>query len=156
MRYLLFLPLFVVMLSACSKSDKEQIKGEWTMSEMSREGKVVMSVDPAKQKTVLDEAWKEQGPMMEQMGMTREVFDTNMKTQFKKMGESVFVFTDKGKVEIKAEGQKNSDSNYKMDEEKKKITITEQGKNQVYTYAFDGDSFSLTQNKDKITFKRKA
>lgn len=156
MRYLLFLPLFVVFLSACSKSDKEMIKGEWTMSEMEKDGKLVMSADAKKQKELLDEAWKEQGPLMEQMGMTRDIFDQNMQTQFKAMSETIFIFTEKGKVDIKAKGKTSDSSDFTLNEEKKQITIKDKEKEEVYTYEFKDDLMTLTQKKDKLVFKRKA
>lgn len=157
MRYLLMLPLFVVLLASCSKSDKELLKGDWTMFEMEKDGKMMMSADPAKQAKIWEDLWNEQKAFMEQMGMTKETFMDNAKKQMSEMGKTTFTFDEKGKVTVKGStpNEENTASDYTLNEEKKELTIKDNGKEQVYSYSFEDDKITLKQDKDKLVFKRK-
>src|SRR5689334_14319690 len=103
MRYLLFLPLAVTLLVGCSKTDKELlIEGKWGIHEIKKDGEAIMSLDPKTQAKIIDKTWKEQGPVLESMGMNKSTVATNIKKDMEKLSKVTFKFDEKGKVTVSA------------------------------------------------------
>lgn len=158
MRYVVLLPLVVMVLMGCSKSDKELLSGTWSIRELKKDGVLAMSVDPKEQQKVIDKTWKEQGEVLKQMGIDKATVAKNIQAEVQKLARITFTFGDNGKVKVSSHDKdaKATFSAYKMDEEKKQLTI-EQSKEEklVYTYTISDDKLILKQKKDEILFQRK-
>lgn len=158
MRYVVLLPLVVMVLMGCSKSDKELLSGTWSIRELKKDGVIAMSVDPKEQQKVIDKTWKEQGEVLQQMGMDKATVAKNIQLEVEKLSHITFTFGENGKVKVASnDGKaKATFSDYKMDEEKKQLTIRQSKEDQlVYTYTITDELLVLKQKKDEISFKRK-
>lgn len=158
MKYLLVLPLFVLLLTGCSKSDREQIIGKWKFEELkSNEGEVMYSTDPAVQKKTADKIVKEQMVMYAGSGITEEMLRKQIQEQFKAVGKTTFEFDTKGNVNVKTNSGNNANdtkSTYKMDEAKKSVVIKNGDREMKYTYKFDGDKLTMKGEGESFTLKK--
>ncbi len=158
MKYLLFLPLAVALLTACSKSDKEQIAGTWSIQELKKDGVLAMSTDAKEQDEILERTWKEQGALYGQMGVDKATVKANFQREAKMLSKITFVFDEKGKVNVSANDGKTKATNspYTVDEAKKQLSIEEPGKKKLtYTYIVSETQLTLKEKKDEIVLKRK-
>ena len=158
MKYLLFLPLAVALLTACSKSDKEQIAGTWSIQELKKDGVLAMSIDAKEQDEILERTWKEQGALYGQMGVDKATVKANFQREAKMLSKITFVFDEKGKVTVSANDGKTKATNspYKVDEAKKQLSIEEPGKKKLtYNYIVSETQLTLKEKKDEIVLKRK-
>jgi hypothetical protein len=159
MRYLLFLPLAVTLLVGCSKTDKELLtEGKWGIHEMKKDGETAMSLDAKEQDKIIEKTWKEQGAVLESMGMNKATVVENIKKDMAQLAKITFVFGANGKVTVSSGDGKTKDtvSPYTIDEAKKELTIQDTKTQKLtYTYTIADDKLTLKQKKDEIVFKRK-
>ena len=158
MKYLLFLPIAVALLTACSKSDKEQIAGTWSIQELKKDGVIAMSIDAKEQDKILERTWKEQGALYGQMGVDKATVKANFQREAKMLSKITFVFDDKGKVNVSANDGKTkaTNSSYSIDETKKQLSIEEPEKKKLtYNYVVTDTQLILKEKKDEIVLKRK-
>ena len=159
MRYILLLPLVVTLLVSCTKTDKEMLTdGTWSLKQRKEDGRLTMSVDPKDQKEILDRAWKEQGAIIEQMGMSKEMLADNIKKEGEMYAKITFQFKEDGKVKVSANDGKTKDTNspYKMDDKKKEIVIEEPNAEKLsYKYVVSEDELILKMEKNELVFTRK-
>lgn len=117
-----------------------------------------MSVDQKDQKDILDRAWKEQGEIIEQMGMTKEMLADNIKKEGEMYAKITFQFKEDGKVKVSANDGNTKDTNspYTMDEKKKEIVIQEPNAEKLsYKYVVSDDELILKMEKNELVFTRK-
>ncbi|MFN6084528.1 MAG: hypothetical protein ACK476_06315, partial [Fluviicola sp.] len=62
----------LLVLVACGKPDNEAVLGGWKFKEMYQDGKLVSTVDKAKQEKLIDSIIEVQGAMFEQQGMSKD------------------------------------------------------------------------------------
>ena len=142
MRYLF---LFLLLTSfAFAPSDKDQLEGTWTISEVrSPDGKVVFSTDSVKQQALIDEMVKNQDAMDEQ------TFRDLMTKNFKKQAQITMTFHKNGTCVVEKPARNPDDkptsteSTYVMDEDFKTL-LMDNGRSPLYTYTFaDNDTLLL-------------
>lgn len=160
MRYILLLPLVVTLLVSCTKTDKEMLtEGTWSLKQRKEDGRLTMSVNPKEQKEILDRAWKEQGEIIQQMGMTKDMLADNIKKEGEVYSKITFEFKEDGKVKVSAnDGGKTKDTNspYTMDDKKKELVIQEPNSEKLtYKYVVADDELILKMEKNELVFGRK-
>jgi hypothetical protein len=147
-----------MVLMGCSKSDKELLSGTWSIQQLKKDGVLAMSVDPKEQQKVIDKTWKEQGKVLQQMGIDKATVAKNIQAEVTKLAHITFTFGDNGKVKVSSheKNAKDTFSAYHMDEDKKQLTIEQSKEDKlVYTYTITDKMLVLKQKKDEISFKRK-
>ena len=153
--------LATVLLASCSKTDKELLVGKWGIQHVKSDGQIMTSVDKKDHKKIVEKIWKEQGPMLSQMGISKDVIEKNVAEESKKLAKVTFSFGEDGNVTIAANDGKIKDekAKYTIDEKKKEISIEQKAmpgaKKQVYTYTIDDEQLIMKQKKDELTFMRK-
>jgi len=159
MRYLLVLPLVLMFLAGCSKSDRETINGTWTFYELKGpDGKMMYSADKAEQKKITDETVKEQLPMMAAAGYDEAKFRDMIAKQFTAIGKTTFTFDEKGTVKTGGapNAEKAPESKFTLDEKKKTITIkAKEGEELKYTYTFKDDKLTMKGAQEEFILQKK-
>src|SRR5688572_11533073 len=113
MRYLFILPLALILITSCTKSDREALNGKWSYLEI-RDGKnVVYSSDKAELDKIIEKRIKEEGPMYAQMGMDENMMRENLEKTYDKQAKFTFNFSDKDTLTI-ASNSGNPDEDLKM------------------------------------------
>lgn len=139
------------------KSDKDQLEGTWSISEVrSPDGKVVFSTDPVKQQALIDEMAKNQESLDEQN------FRDLMTKNFEKQAQITLTFHKNGTCIVEKPGKKPEDqptsteSTYVLDEEQKTL-LMDSGKSPLYTYTFANKQTLLLEGgtKGSMTLVRK-
>jgi hypothetical protein len=163
MRYLLIVPLALLFLAGCSKSDRELMNGTWSVQEIKANGETMFTLDKAEQSKVIDGFVKKQ---MAGLPPEAQAQSAMMKEMFAKQMASVGKTT----IEIKEDGSFIS-TQYDQETPSKvtgKITINEEKKevnmksdnDQNFKYEMKDDIMKLTSveeggEKLELTFKRK-
>jgi len=162
MRYLLIVPLALLFLAGCSKSDRELMNGTWTVQEIKANGETMFSNDKAEQSKVIDRFVEKQ---MAQLPPEAQAQAAMMKEMFAKQMASVGKTT----IEIKADGSfistrftedKPIETNGKVtiNEEKKEVSMKSET-DEKFKYEMKDDVMKLTSiegdEKLELTFKRK-
>ncbi len=155
--------LFLVAITAllvvsCSKPDKEMILGEWHFSRVADDKSVKISDVPAEQEEIINRTLKEMGQQLAMMNMTEATFRRDFKKDMELMLKTTFKFDAKN-VTVASNNPQNPSSNksaYKLDAEKKQITIVDKTNEIVYKYELTADKlvFKDTKSKYTIEFKR--
>lgn len=159
MRYLLVLPLFVLFLAGCAKSDREMLNGTWSFHELKgQDGKVMFSTDKAKQKELTDEMVKDQLAMYAGAGVDEKMLRDMAAKQFEAMEKMTFTFDEKGVAKVETNGEdktRDTESKFTMDDKKKEIVIKSDDREMKYTYAFDGDKVTMKGKTEEFTLVKK-
>ena len=160
MRYLLVLPLFVLFLVGCAKSDREMLNGTWSFHELKgRDGKVMFSTDKAKQKELTDEMVKDQLAMYAGAGIDEKTLRDMATKQFAAMEKMTFTFDEKGVAKVETNDKENkerdTESKFTMDDKKKEIVIKSEDREMKYTYKFDGDKVTMKGESEEFTLVKK-
>jgi hypothetical protein len=153
---LIFLLLILV---ACGKPDNEAVLGGWKFKEMYQDGKLVSTVDKAKQEKLIDSIIEVQGAMFEQQGMSKDFIRQQIKMGFDQVAKVTFLFDKKElKFEVPENKEKISIGTYKLNDKTKKITFDEK-KDPFFsgdlTYELTDDQLILKSSKEKMVLTRK-
>lgn len=158
MRYLFLLPLALILITSCSKSDREALNGKWSYEEI-RDGKnVLYSSDKTQIKKIIEKRMKDEGAMYAQMGIDESMLRENMEKSFEAQAKYTFNFTEKDTLTISANnGQADQDvkMKFKMDDKKKQLIFKENGQDTKFTYTLEDDKLVLKQDKSEIHMIRK-
>jgi hypothetical protein len=157
---LILIAFTALLFAACTKPDNELIQGEWQFNKVSKGKDVLVSSDAKEQKKIIDKAFNESAPYLQMMNMTEADFRKKMKGDIELMLKVTFKF-DKSNVTVANNNPKQPNSNkskYKINTEKKEITIIEGANQIVYKYELNDEALVLTDPKEngKLEFKRKA
>lgn len=149
----------LLVLVACGKPDKEAVLGGWKFKEMYQDGKLVSTVDKAKQEKLIDSIIEVQGAMFEQQGMSKDFIRQQIKMGFDQVAKVTFLFDKKElKFEVPENKEKISIGTYKLDDKTKKITFDEK-KDPFFsgdlTYELTDDQLILKSAKEKMVLTRK-
>lgn len=153
---LIFLLLILV---ACGKPDNEAVLGGWKFKEMYQDGKLVSTVDKAKQEKLIDSIIEVQGAMFEQQGMSKDFIRQQIKMGFDQVAKVTFLFDKKElKFEVPENKEKISIGTYKLNDKTKKMTFDEK-KDPFFsgdlTYELTDDQLILKSAKEKMVLTRK-
>jgi len=159
MRYLLVLPLVLLFIVGCSKSDREAINGTWSFYELKgQDGKAMYSSDKEEQKKITDKMVKEQLAMYAGAGIDEKMIRETFQKQFDAIGKVTFTFDDKGKVKVAGNGADKSgdtESKFTMDEKKKEVVIKSEDREMKYTYTFKDDKLVMKGTAEEFTLIKK-
>jgi hypothetical protein len=149
----------LLVLVACGKPDNEAVLGGWKFKEMYQDGKLVSTVDKAKQEKLIDSIIEVQGAMFEQQGMSKDFIRQQIKMGFDQVAKVTFLFDKKElKFEVPENKEKISIGTYKLNDKTKKMTFDEK-KDPFFsgdlTYELTDDQLVLKSAKEKMVLTRK-
>ncbi|MFN5982673.1 MAG: hypothetical protein ACK46Y_08660 [Fluviicola sp.] len=149
----------LLVLVACGKPDNEAVLGGWKFKEMYQDGKLVSTVDKAKQEKLIDSIIEVQGAMFEQQGMSKDFIRQQIKMGFDQVAKVTFLFDKKElKFEVPENKEKISIGTYKLNDKTKKMTFDEK-KDPFFsgdlTYELTDDQLILKSAKEKMVLTRK-
>jgi hypothetical protein len=149
----------LLVLVACGKPDNEAVLGGWKFKEMYQDGKLVSTVDKAKQEKLIDSIIEVQGAMFEQQGMSKDFIRQQIKMGFDQVAKVTFLFDKKElKFEVPENKEKISIGTYKLNDKTKKMTFDEK-KDPFFsgdlTYELTDDQLILKSVKEKMVLTRK-
>lgn len=154
MRHLLFLALVFVGFS-CTKPDSELLVGKWQFSRITSNGVTMVSDNPKEQKVIIDKAVKEMKDKLPLMNMSEATYRQAMKDDIALMLKVTFEFMKDSTLIVSNNiPQKLNESRwtYKINPDKKELTIDEKTRTIVYTYQIKDDRLIISEKKDKIEF----
>lgn len=160
MRYLFLLPLALILITSCSKSDREAVNGSWSFVEVRDGQKLLYSTDKAQIDKIIDERIKEEGAMYAQMGMDENMMRQQLEQSFKDQAKFTWDFNEKDTMTINSNSGKTAEDmkvKFSIDPEKKKLTLKgkEKGDNTEFTYTLEDDKLVLKKDKSEIHMVRK-
>jgi|GEM_PF-2078433 len=162
MRYLLIVPLALLFLAGCSKSDRELMNGTWSVQEIKADGEMMFSTDKAEQSKVIDRLLKKQMAMLppeaqNNSGMMKDLYTK----QLASVGKTTVEIKEDGSfVSTQYDQETPSKVNGKItiNEEKKEVNMKSDN-DQNFKYEMKDDIMKLTSvggdQKLELTFKRK-
>jgi len=162
MRLLLVLPLALLFLAGCAKSDRDLLNGKWAIQEISANGEKLFATDKGEQAKIVDKLINKQmaqlpAEMQAQATMMREM----MLRQMESMGKMTLEFKADGSYvasTAKMDGMQDTKGKLTFDEKKKELTLKSPQETQNLKYEFKEDQLILkiTQNGEtaQMIFKR--
>lgn len=147
------------VLTSCSKTDKENLVGTWGIQNMKSKGELMTSIDTKDHGKIVEKIWKEQGPILTQMGISKAEIKKNVASEAKKLAKVTFVFAENGTVKISANDGKSKpeEAKYTLDEKKKELVIqSDKQPKLTYTYTISDEQLIMKQKQDELTFVRKS
>lgn len=162
MRYLILLPFIFLGLTACQKTDREQLNGTWLISEIRANGELMFTTDKAGQQKIIDRVISQQMAQLPpeaqgQEEMMRKLFTTQMAVSSKTTLEFK---EDNSFVSIRYEGNSQVETTGKitLDEEKKEIRMKGDS-DEEFTYQLKDNLLKLSADSDgekiELSFRRK-
>jgi hypothetical protein len=162
MRYLLVLPLALLFLAGCAKTDREQLNGKWGIQEIKTGGEIIFSPDKAKQEKALDRIVQQQLAMappeaQSQAEMLKEMFRKNLemvgKTTLEIKEDNSFKFSSYNGADVN-----DTKGTLTIDEKKKEINLKSE-KEEKFSYTLKEDVLTLSrtegEQKTELVFKKK-
>jgi hypothetical protein len=162
MRYLLVLPLALLFLAGCAKTDREQLNGKWGIQEIKAGGEIIYSPDKATQDKALDRIVQQQLAMAPpeaqgQAEMLKEMFRKNLemvgKTTLEIKEDNSFKFSSYNGSNVE-----DTKGTLTIDEKKKEVNLKSE-KEEKFSYTLKEDVLTLSRTeggqKAELVFKRK-
>lgn len=155
MRYTLLMPLFALMLAACSKSDKQKIAGTWGFYELKRgpEKHVIFSLDEKKQKEVIENEIRLQKEMVPMRPEDEALIRKNATQQYENMTKLTFTFGEDGNLKIESnlpDKSANQETKYLVDDVKKELTVKSDNREIKWNYSFLDDKMILSGDQEEL------
>ena len=162
MRYLILLPIFLLALAGCQKTDRELLAGKWTINEIKAHGETMFSTDKTEQGKIIDRVIATQMVQLppeaqDQEAMMRKLFSQQMATSAKttlefKEDDTFVSIRYEGNREVKTTGR------ITLDEAQKEINMKSDS-DEHFTYTLKDDLLKLSGDSDgeniELSFKRK-
>lgn len=154
----LFLIAFITLvLVACGASDQEQLLGKWKFTRVEQGGKLLLSEDPKEEKAIISRMVNENRDRFSTLKMNESQIRQNLKEDMQLLLAVTFDFKNDSLLVIEnnnPENQGTQNWDYKLNKEKKELTIKEPMQTNVYKYEFKEDRLILRSGKDRIDFVR--
>lgn len=161
MRFLRILPLFL-LLTACTKTDRDLINGKWTLQEVAANGQKIYTADKKEQQQIVDNIIREQMAMIpDEMKEDNSIIRSTMLKQMEMMGKTTLqINSDDSYVGTSPgmDGMNETKGKIAMDLNKKELSMISGSETEVVSYELSDDKLVLTSAHDgetaKMTFKR--
>lgn len=157
--YLLF--SLLVLLTACSPTEREQLNGKWKVSEIHMGKDLIYSTDPAEREKIVDRVIAEQKAKLPEsawgeLEMMRKFFREKLENS----GQTTLTIKEDNSYVSKTFGAGNpltEKGKLTFDEKKKTLTLKSSSV-QKFSYSFEKDKLMLTTNENgralKLEFSR--
>jgi Zn ribbon nucleic-acid-binding protein len=145
-----------VVLLGCSKSDKEQLIGEWKGNRIYKNGSLMCTYDRAEQDRILDKKYNQEKEVVEMMGLSEYDFKQNMIKAMEKMLQMQFNFRPTDTVYIKTDDSPfiGEPWTYKIIEDSNMLVMEEPSRRVRYLYKVDHEKLVLKNENMRIEFVR--
>lgn len=157
MKHFLVLLLLAGLISACSQTDGEKIRGKWRFSKMVANRDLIVSDDPTEQQQIIDNAVYGMRDQLTNMNETEDAYAKKLRHDMELMLKVTFDFTADSTVVVSSNSPKNASQSvwrYRLESEKKQLVIYEPTRTVIYTYALRDNLLTLSDDKDSIVFKK--
>ena len=161
MRFLLVLPLALLLLAGCAKSDREMMNGVWSIQEMKANGELVYAAEKGSQDKIVDRIVSEQMASLppEAQGQAQMMKDMMYK-QLAVVSKTTLEVKEDGKfVATRYDGDTpiETKGTLTIDEKKKEFSMKGE-KEEKFKYEIKDGELKLTSNENgklELTFKPK-
>jgi hypothetical protein len=162
MRLLLVLPLALLFLVGCAKSDRDLLNGKWGIHEISANGEKMYTANKAEQGKIVDDLIKKQmAQLPQEMQAQSQMMKDMMMKQMEAMGKTTIEIKEDGTyiaTSPKMEGTEETKGKITIDEKKKELSMKSEGENETVKYEFKDDMliFKITKGAEsaQMTFKK--
>ena len=157
MKRILGILFLALLVTSCSKTDKEKLEGSWVGDKIYKDGRIVCSYLPTEQDQIAEREYQKQKEVVELMQMSEYDFKQNIIRSMEQKLKMEFTFTPTDTLYIKTDDTpyKGEVWNFHILKETSQLVLEVDTRKVTYLYKVNREKLVLKNDGMKIVFRKK-